>query len=215
VAACGNNGCINQCNGALAVCSNDCATDESSCLAGCGTGDGDGDGTTGDGDGTSGDGDGTTGDGDGTTGDGDGTTGDGDGTSGDGDGTSGDGDGTSGDGDGDGAREPPPPPTGVVLNQCSDFVCCVGDNVSLSWDPVAGATYYEVRWNCSITPESISGPLFQTSYADALAPPIDWGSSCGFTTFNFAVYACNANGCSAGTPIPNAPITCGGGCCAW
>ena len=106
---------------------------------------------------------------------------------------------------------PTPAPTNP--HGCSWCMCC--DPWPISWDPVAGATYYVVRWKCSIQPEQAHNVGNVTSIADVCNDIDMCNGMCVYTVGYIRVEACNAYGCSAPVDIPvnEIPITCGGGCC--
>ncbi|MBZ5712510.1 hypothetical protein [Nannocystis pusilla] len=106
--------------------------------------------------------------------------------------------------------EPPPPD---MLAGCQTCDCC--DPWWISWDEVPGATYYQVRWKCSINPEQVHDVGAVTMIADVCNDIDMCNGMCAFTVAYIRVEACNEDGCSAPVDIPTAgtPLTCGGGCC--
>jgi hypothetical protein len=100
-----------------------------------------------------------------------------------------------------------------MLAGCQTCECC--DPWWISWDEVPGATYYQVRWKCSINPEQVHDVGAVTMIADVCNDIDMCNGMCAFTVAYIRVEACNEDGCSAPIDIPAAgtPITCGGGCC--
>ncbi|MBX3129009.1 MAG: hypothetical protein KF718_19995 [Polyangiaceae bacterium] len=106
----------------------------------------------------------------------------------------------------------PPAPTGA--QGCTTCDCC--DPWVISWSPVTEATYYNVRWKCSIFPENVKnvGLVTQVDLCSAtvgMCSTAQCANSVGFVQ----VQACNASACSAPVAIPASgmPLACGGGCC--
>ncbi len=94
--------------------------------------------------------------------------------------------------------------------------CGACDSWPFSWDPVAGATHYRIRWSCSALPENTSMDIVGTTADFANGPEVDAGNlGCGFTIHTVFVMACDGTCCTDGTAVPMAelPLTCGGGCC--
>ena len=102
-------------------------------------------------------------------------------------------------------------PTNVVgCNSCG--VQC-DSPWDVTWDAVAGATFYLVEYQCFM-----ATPQYQTSNTTAdLCTEVGMcsDSMCSFGVASVTVKACDGVCCSAPTAVPaaGAPITCGGGVC--
>lgn len=109
---------------------------------------------------------------------------------------------------GSGMSCPVPPPTGV--SGCTTCGAC--DTWSVSWDPVATATHYEVEYVCSIS--TYQSPNILDTDAE-LCFEVGMCSHCPFTIGGIWVKACDGTCCSAGTmvDIAETPLSCGGDCC--
>lgn len=106
-----------------------------------------------------------------------------------------------------------PEPTNV--HGCTGF-CDICESWPFSWDAVAGATHYRIRWSCSIAGENVSQNITGTTTDFANGPEVNAGGlGCGFSIHSVYVMACDGTCCTNGTAVPvnEIPATCGGGCC--
>lgn len=100
---------------------------------------------------------------------------------------------------------------------CSNCDFC--DLWGLSWDAVACARHYVVRWKCgTFNPEQVWN-VGNTTMVDDICFDIGMcdGGTCvaGGSVQYIRVEACNPSGCSAAASVPSneTPGSCGGGCC--
>jgi hypothetical protein len=85
----------------------------------------------------------------------------------------------------------------------------------IEWDPVVGATYYQVEWKCSLNPVQIWNVGLVTRIDDVCNDIDLCNGMCPLTVGYIDVRACDADACSDAVRMPagEIPITCGGGCC--
>lgn len=100
------------------------------------------------------------------------------------------------------------------MNGCA-CDCCAGP-WPISWTASAGATHYNVIWQCGIFPEHKIN-VANVTQADVCGSPVGMcaSSECAYGVGYIKVEACNASGCSPAVIVPanGVPIACGGGCC--
>ena len=100
----------------------------------------------------------------------------------------------------------PPDPRGCAA-------CDICDSWSISWDPVACADYYVVRWKCIFHAEQ-AWMLIGTSVGD-ICNDLGMCDACETGVEYLRVEACGGAGCSSASSVPvsETPSLCGGGCC--
>lgn len=103
---------------------------------------------------------------------------------------------------------PPPPTSPSGCPTCGNFC---DDPWNAAWAPSAGATYYQLEYQCSIQLST-----YQTSSTSVdLCAEVGMcsNSACANGAGPVTVKACNSTCCSTPVTLPDTPIACGGGVC--
>ncbi len=80
-----------------------------------------------------------------------------------------------------------------------------------SWSAVSGATHYLVEYTCLLGPTAYQTSTTSVDLCSQVGMCND--NACANGVASVVVRACDATCCSSGTPVPDAPLACGGGVC--